>query len=416
MSTLSSTPDTLARAKKRLMHCINPQPVVLERGDGAVVWDLDGNRYIDLLGGLAVTGLGHAHPKVVAAIESQARKLVHVSNMYGSTPMVELAEKLCANSFAERVFFCNSGAEANEAALKAARKYFHDKGEGRFEFVTALNSFHGRTMGAVTATGQEKYRAGFEPLVPGFRYVPFGDIEALARAVGPRTAAVLLEPIQGEGGLIVPPPGYLKQVRQLTKDVGCLLILDEIQSGMGRTGTMFAYQQEDMVPDIITIAKGLGNGVPIGAMLTTDEISKALQPGTHASTFGGNLLTCAAGNAVMDVLVEEGFLSGVRDRSAALRRQLEELSARHPSFMGEVRGRGMWLGCELKWDGTKFVHYAREQGVLVNIIHGHVLRLAPPLVLPQDLMEEAFQRLDRAVTLFEEKERPAAPGATAAPR
>ncbi|MBI5494787.1 MAG: acetylornithine transaminase [Deltaproteobacteria bacterium] len=407
MSTLASTADILARGRKRLLHCINPQPVVLDHGDGALVWDVDGNRYIDLLGGLAVTGLGHAHPRVVEAIEKQARKLIHASNLYATTPAIELAEKLCANSFAERVFFANSGAEANEAALKAARKYFHDRGEGRFEFVTAHNSFHGRTFATVTATGQEKYRAGFEPLVPGFRYVPFNDIEALARHVGPRTAAVLLEPIQGEGGLIVPSPGYLKQVRQLTREVGCLLILDEIQSGIGRTGTLFAYQQEDMVPDIITIAKGLGNGVPIGAMLTTEDISKALQPGTHASTFGGNPVACAAGNAVMDVLLEPSFLPGVRDRAGLLRRHLEDLAKKHAAFMGEVRGRGMWLGVELKWDGAKLVNYAREHGVLVNIIHGHVMRLAPPLVVGEDLMKEAFEKLDKAVAAFIEKEKPA---------
>jgi acetylornithine/N-succinyldiaminopimelate aminotransferase len=413
MSTLASTADTLARAKKHLLHCINPQPVVLDHGQGAEVWDLDGKRYVDLLGGLAVTGLGHNHPRVVEAIVKQSSRLLHVSNLYASTPMVELAARLCANSFAERVFFCNSGAEANEAALKTARKHFHDKGEGRFEYVSAHNSFHGRTMGAVTATGQEKYRAGFEPLIPGFRYVPFGDIEALARAVTPRTAAVILEPIQGEGGLIVPPAGYLKQVKQLCKDTGCLLVLDEIQSGMGRTGTLFAYQQEDMVPDILTIAKGLGNGVPIGAMLTTEEISRAMQPGTHASTFGGNPLTCAAGNAVMDVLVEDGFLAGVKDRSATLRRHLEALSKKHAPFTGEVRGRGMWLGMELHGDGAKLVNHARDAGVLVNVIHGHVLRLAPPLVITDAQMAEAFEKLDAAFVSFLEKERPR-PGAAPA--
>lgn len=401
MSTLASTPDVLARAKKRMMPCISPQPVVMDRGEGAQLWDIDGRRYIDLIGGLAVVGLGHSHPRVLAAMERQMRKLVHVSNMYASQPCVELAERLCAHSFAERVFFANSGVEANEGALKLARKYFHTRGEGRFEFVTAEHSFHGRTMAGITATGQEKYRAGFEPLVPGFRYVPYGDLDALMRAVGPRTAAVMLEPVQGEGGMIVPPPGYLKKVKQLCQDAGCLLILDEIQSGVGRTGTLWNHQQEDMVPDIMTIAKGIGNGVPIGAFLTTDEIASALQPGTHASTFGGNLLTTAAAVAVMDVVTEPGFLEGVRERSAKLRAHLEGLSARHPAFMGEVRGRGMWLGAELKRDGTKLVHHARHHGVLCNIIHGHVLRLAPPLVLDEPLMGEAFAALDRAVTDFE---------------
>ncbi|MEW5853052.1 MAG: acetylornithine transaminase [Myxococcota bacterium] len=410
MSTLASTADILARAKKHLLHCYNPQPVVLERGEGSVVWDVDGKRYIDLIGGLAVTGLGHSHPHVVEAIRKQAGKMLHASNMYASVPLVDLAEKLCSVSFAERVFFCNSGAEANEAALKCARRYFHLKGEGRFEIVSALHSFHGRTMATITATGQEKYRAGFEPLVPGFKYVQYGDIDALSRMVGPRTAAVLLEPVQGEGGMIVPPPGYLKAVRQLCSETGCLLILDEIQSGMGRTGTMFAYQQEDMVPDIMTVAKGIGNGVPLGAMLTTSELSSALGPGMHASTFGGNLLTCAAGVAVMEVLMEPGFLEGVQKRAATLRKHLEALSAKHPEFMGEVRGRGMWLGCELKRDGTKLVNNAREHGVLVNIIHGHVLRLAPPLNIPDELMVEAFNNLDVAVTEFE-KESAAAPAA-----
>jgi acetylornithine aminotransferase len=397
MSTLSSTADILARARKRLLHCINPQPVVLERGQGAVVYDVDGTRYVDLIAGLAVTGLGHAHPGVTAAVVEQAGRMTHCSNLYASRPAVELAERLCAHSFAERVFFGNSGAEANEAALKLARRYFHLKGEGRFEFVTALHSFHGRTMATVTATGQEKYRTGFEPLVPGFRYVPFGDADALMAAVGPRTAAVMLEPIQGEGGMVVPPVGYLKRARDICSQMGCILILDEIQSGMGRTGFLFAYQQEDMVPDVITVAKGLANGLPIGAMLTTHELSQALGPGMHASTFGGNPVACAAGAAVMDVLTAPGFLNQVRERAVGLRRRLEKLAAAHPDVMGEVRGRGMWLGCVLKADGTQLVQHARDHGVLVNTIHGQVLRLAPPLIISEELMDEAFDKLDAAV-------------------
>ena len=401
MDTLASTPDILAHAKKRMMPCINPQPVVMDHGEGALLWDVDGRRYVDMIGGLAVVGLGHSHPQVLAAMDKQMRKAIHLSNMYASVPAVDLAERLCAHSFAERVFFANSGAEANEGAMKLARKYHSVRGDGRFEFVTAEHSFHGRTLGCITATGQEKYRAGFEPLVPGFRYVPYGDVDAIMRNLGPRTAAVILEPLQGEGGMVLPPPGYLKKVKLLCAEAGCLLILDEIQSGMGRTGTLWNYQQEDVVPDIMTIAKGLGNGVPIGAFLTTDEVGQALTPGSHASTFGGNLLTCAAGVAVMDVLTADGFLAGVRERAARLRKGLEDLAARHPDLMGEVRGRGMWLGCQLKRDAPSLVHHARHNGVLANIIHGTVLRLAPPLILPDDLMAEAFEKLDQAITDFE---------------
>ena len=294
-------------------------PIALVRGAGCRVWDADGKEYLDFFASTVVAALGHTHPKITRAIVEQAGKILHVSNLHHSEPQAVLAELLCTHSFADRVFLCNSGAEANEAAIKLARKYGAEQGDGRFEVLTALGSFHGRTIATITATGQEKVRRGFQPLPEGFRYFPYNDIEALEAALSERTIAVLLEPVQGEGGIAVPHPEYLQRVRELCDRHHLLLILDEVQTGMGRTGTLFAYEQSGITPDIMTVAKGLGTGVPIGAMLASEAGARSFTLGAHASTFGGNALTCAVGVAVMRVLAEEDILSNCREQGAYLR-------------------------------------------------------------------------------------------------
>ncbi len=293
-------------------------PLALVRGDGCRVWDADGRRYLDFFSSTVVTSLGHAHPRLVRAITEQAAKILQVSNLHHSEPQAILAEKLCRHSFADRVFLCNSGAEANEAAIKLARKYGADHGDGRFEIITATHSFHGRTIATITATGQEKVRHGFQPLPEGFRYAEFGDVDALARTIGPRTIALMLEPVQGEGGIVVPPPDYLAGVRALCDEHGLLLILDEVQTGAGRTGTLFAHQRFGIEPDIMTLAKGLGSGLPIGAMLAREPVASSFGPGTHGSTFGGNALCCAGANAVLDALLEDGLIAHCEAQGEAL--------------------------------------------------------------------------------------------------
>jgi predicted acetylornithine/succinylornithine family transaminase len=286
-----TTDEIIELSDRYLFPTYTRTRLALVRGEGSRVWDADGRSYLDFFSSTVVTALGHSHPAIVRAIEEQARRILHVSNLHYSEPQARLAEQLVTTSFADRVFLCNSGAEANEAAIKAARKYGHDKGEGRYEIVTFLGSLHGRTMATIAATGQEKVRVGFEPLTPGFRYAPFDDVTALEEALTPRTIAIMLEPIQGEGGVVVPQQDYLRRVRDLCDRRRLLLILDEVQTGVGRTGTLYGYERAGITPDIMTLAKGLGGGVPIGAMLATAEVAESFGAGTHGSTFGGNALT-----------------------------------------------------------------------------------------------------------------------------
>jgi len=370
-------------------------PIALVRGEGCRVWDADGKEYLDLVAGIAVNNLGHCHPKVVAALRAQAGELIHCSNLYHIPQQIELAEWLCGHCFADRAFFCNSGAEANEAAIKLARKASRERhGEGRGEIVTALMSFHGRTLGTIAATGQEKVRAGFDPLMPGFRYVPFGDLTALEAAITPATCAVMLEPVQAEGGIIVPPAGYLQAVRELCDRRGLLLIFDEVQTGIGRTGTLFAHEQEGVTPDIMSLAKGLAGGPPIGCMLATAEVMQHFQPGSHASTFGGNPLLAATALAALKTLTEDGILEHGRAMGAYFRAQLEELAASVPGVLG-VRGRGLLLGLELASEGAGIVQQAMARGLLINCTVGTVLRFVPPLVISRE-------EIDRAVALLRE--------------
>lgn len=395
--TTNKSSQWIERAEQSVMKTYGRYPVVMQRGAGCRLWDVDGKEYLDFLAGVAVNNLGHCHPKVVKALQEQAATLLHCSNFYHIPQQIELAEWLCARSFAERVFFCNSGAEANEAAIKLARKYSREKyGENRFEVITALASFHGRTLGTISATGQPKVQDGFTPMVPGFKYVPFGDIISLSQAVSASTCAVMLEPVQGEGGVNVPSPGYLQAVRELCDAHDLLLIYDEVQVGCGRTGTLFAYQHDDVAPDIMTLAKALAGGPPIGAMLTRADLAPTLGPGTHGSTFGGNPLMCAAALAAMRTLEEEDVLANCIAMGKYFSERLLQLKDKYP-FIRDVRGRGLILGMELDIEGGPLVSAAMEKGLLINCTVGKVLRFVPPLIVSRREIDAALAILDEVL-------------------
>ncbi len=387
------TEELKDNAAKYLMQTYARQPISIVRGRGSKVYDMEGREYIDCVGGIAVNILGHGHPDLVQAIQRQAAQLIHVSNLYYTEPQVKLAQMLVDHSFADRVFFCNSGAEANEAAIKLARRYGHEKhGADRFEIITMKNSFHGRTMATLTATGQEKVQKGFEPLVPGFVYAPFNDFSAIESLVTEKTAAIMLEPIQGEGGVHVAEKGYLQSLRELCTQKDILLIFDEVQTGMGRTGTLFAYEQLGVTPDIMTLAKGLGGGMPIGACLATDSVAAVFTAGTHASTFGGNPLACAAGLAVCRVLLEGRVLDQARRMGEYLQKGLLDVKDRH-RVVRDVRGLGLLQGLELDIDAKAIVADCLSRGVLVNATSERVLRFVPPLIITQQEIDRVLEIL-----------------------
>ncbi len=388
--------EIIALNERYLFPLYARAPIAIVRGQGCRVWDADGKEYLDFFASTVVASLGHCHPSVTRAITDQAGKILHVSNLHHSEPQARLAELLCRHSFADRVFLCNSGAEANEAAIKLARKYGADYGDGRFEVLSALGSFHGRTIATIAATGQEKVRRGFQPLPDGFRYAPFDDADALAAAIQPQTIAVLIEPLQGEGGIAVPGPDYLRRVRELCDRHGLLLILDEVQTGMGRTGTLFAYEQHGVTPDIMTLAKGLGTGVPIGAMLATERVARSFTVGAHASTFGGNPLTCAAAVAVVQTLLEEDVLANCRAQGDYLRGRLRDLQ-RRCARIREVRGAGLLVGAELDGPGNPVVDACRTAGLLINCTAERVLRFSPPLIVSRQEVDRAMEIVEQAL-------------------
>ncbi|OGP57107.1 MAG: acetylornithine aminotransferase [Deltaproteobacteria bacterium RBG_13_61_14] len=388
--------DFVEKARRYLFATPGRQPLMLVRGQGCRVWDSTGREYLDFVSGLATTNLGHAHPAVTAAIQEQAAKMLHTSCLYQIEPQIELARLLVENSFADKVFFCNSGAEANETALKLARKYAKERGQGGFEVISCLGSFHGRTLATLSATGQEKFHAGFHPLVPGFRQVPFNDLPAMARAISPQTSAVLVEPIQAEGGVNLPGPDYLPGLRRLCDERGVLLILDEVQTGMGRTGELFAYPGFGVEPHVMTLAKALGNGVPIGACLAVDAAAAVMTPSTHASTFGGNHLATRAGVAVIQTLLSSDALANCRRVGAYLRERLQEL-ARRFALIKEIRGKGLLLGMELDREGLKVVDFCREHGVLINCTTGKVLRFLPPLIVTEKEVDQLLPVLEQGL-------------------
>lgn len=392
------TEELRHEAERFLMNTYTRFPISIQRGRGCKVYDLEGREYLDFVAGIAVNVLGHSHPDLVNAIQRQAQSLLHVSNLYYTEPQVRLAQVLVQRSFADKVFFCNSGAEANEAAIKLARLYAHQKhGPERSEIVTMLGSFHGRTMATLTATGQTKVQKGFEPLLPGFKYVPFNDLAAIENAIDDKTAAVMLEPIQGEGGVHIADRAYLSALRELCRQHDVLLIFDEVQTGMGRTGTLFAYEQLGVQPDVMTLAKGLGGGVPIGACLATDAVASAFTPGTHASTFGGNPLACAAGLAVLRILVEGKVLEHCRRMGEHLSKGLHELKERLPNAVA-VRGLGLLQGLELSIDGKAVVADCLARGLLINCTVDRVLRFVPPLIISQTEIDRLLSVLSQVLT------------------
>ncbi len=392
-----NTAEIIEAGDRWVMRTYGRIPLALVRGEGARVWDADGREYLDFVGGLAVNSLGHCHPAVVQAVSEQAGTLMHVSNLYHIEPQVKLARVLAENTCGDKVFFCNSGAEANEAAIKLARKYARMRGYAeRYGIVTALKSFHGRTLATIAATGQAKYQQGFEPLPQGFRYVPLNDLEALREAVGAATCAVMLEPIQGEGGINEAGPDYLHAVRELCSRRDMLLIFDEVQCGLGRTGKFMAYQHYGVEPDVITLAKALGGGFPIGAMVAGEEAASAFAPGDHASTFGGNPLACAAGLAVVEQLISRGVVENAARVGEYFRGRLMELKERHP-LVAEVRGRGLMLGMELMADGRDIVDGCRRRGLLINCVNNNVLRFLPPLIITGDDVDRAVGILDQSI-------------------
>jgi len=371
-------------------------PLTLIKGQGSRVWDDQNNSYLDFVSGIAVNIIGHAHPRMVKALSEQAASMLHCSNLYHIPQQTLLAGKLCVLAGLDRVFFCNSGAEANEAAIKLARKYFYDQGSSRRTIITATQSFHGRTMQTLTATGQDKVKIGFDPLPQGFEHVPLNDLDALRAQINAQTAAILLEPLQGEGGVNLADAAYLQGVRALCDEHGMLLILDEIQTGMGRTGKMFAYEHAGIRPDILTLAKGLGGGVPIGAMLATEQLAKSFGPGTHGSTFGGNPMSCTAALTVLEVMEEEALLINTVQRSQQI---FEELQAFAQAFEGllEVRGQGLLLGLECNCDVQPIIERCRKHGLLLLAAGPKVLRILPSLNVSEGEVNEALEILEKSL-------------------
>ena len=382
--------------KNYCLQVFNLLPVAFTKGKGCYLYDMDGRKYLDMIGGIAVNCLGYGHPKLSAAVAKQAKEIMHACNYYYIPQKSELAYRLCRASFAEKVFFCNSGAEANEAAIKIARSYFYYKDINKYEIITADMSFHGRTMGTIAATGQAKFSRPFEPNVPGFVHVPYNDIDAMIEAVNPHTAAIMLELVQGESGVHPADAEYVKAVRKLCTEKGILFIVDEVQTGIGRTGKLFCYQNFGVTPDIMTLAKGLGGGVPIGAMCCTNEVATGFRPGDHGSTFGGNPLACAAGNTVMEVFEDENIIDNVRDVSADLFEKLNNLRAKY-NCIRSVRGMGLLIGIE--FDDTITAQGMREQlftmGFLVSAIGKSTIRLAPPLIITKQQAASFVKALEK---------------------
>ena len=389
-----TTAEIKDMATKYIINTYGERQIAIVRGEGAYVWDADGKKYLDFVVGISTLNVGHCHPNVVEAITQQAKKLMHVSNLYYIEPQAKLAKRLVDLSFADKCFFCNSGAEANEAAIKLARKYSKENvGEDKFEIITMLQSFHGRTIATVTATGQEKYHKGFEPLAPGFKYVPFNDLKATEDAITDNTCGIMVEPIQVEGGINMPDDDYLPGLRELCDKRNLLLIFDEVQTAMGRLGTLFGYESYGVEPDIITMAKALGGGAPIGCMATKDNIAESLTPGSHAATFGGNPLVCSAALASLNTIVDDKLAENAQRMGAYLTEKFLALKEKYP-VIKEVRGRGLVIGVELNVVGKGLVNECLEAGLILNCIGTSTIRVVPPLTINQ-------QHADEFLSIFE---------------
>jgi predicted acetylornithine/succinylornithine family transaminase len=389
--------DWVAEEQRYLFQNYGRQPVVIERGEGSRVWDTDGKEYLDFVGGLAVNALGHAHPVVAEAVAEQSRQLIHTSNLYYTTPMIELAKLLVENSCLDRVFFCNSGTEAIEAAIKLARRWGHDTRNGAYEIIAFQDGFHGRTTGALAATGTARYREPFEPLATGFSHVPWNDLDAVKAATNERTVAIMLEPIQGEGGVNMPAPGFLQGLRDWCDQQNMLLIFDEIQTGVGRTGSLWAYEQEGVEPDIMCLAKGLAGGVPIGAILAREDLATHLVKGDHGTTFGANPLATAAGLATMRYIIDNDIVGQGARASERLQSRLRSMEDRLP-VVNDVRGRGMLIAIGLTRDcSAEVVAECRTRGLLANNVRPNAIRLMPPLNATDDEIDRACDILEAAI-------------------
>lgn len=396
--------EIMAKDKAGYLPVFSRYEIVLDHGEGAYVWDHNGKKYLDFLGGIAVNVLGHNHPALVKAVSEQAGKMLHCSNLYYTQAQADAADKLAKLSGLEdaKVFFGNSGAEANEGAIKLARKFTHQQDPEKSQIITAWMSFHGRTLATLTATGQPHYQEGVGPLPEGFDYVHYNDIAALEKMMSDKTCAVMLETIQGEGGVYTPNSGYLQQVRELCDKHGALLIFDEIQAGIGRSGEFFAYDKYGVKPDIVTLAKGLAGGVPIGAFVARGEVARAMQPGDHGTTFGGNPLACAAANVVLDTVPQAEFLEHIRQVGSYFKQQLSSLQAKFPSLISQVRGEGLILGAELSRDdiGRDIVNECLSEGIIINCTVGKVLRFIPPLIIDEEQVDEVVKVLAKVLEKY----------------
>jgi predicted acetylornithine/succinylornithine family transaminase len=392
--------EWIDKGKKYLANTYNRFPIGIAKGEGCWLWDLNGRRYLDFLSGIAVCNLGHAPKAVVDGMSRQARKLMHISNLFYTEPQVRTAQLLVENCFADKVFFCNSGAEANEAAIKLARRYsWKHHGEGRSEIIAMENSFHGRTIATLSATGQAKFSVGFSPMVDGFAFAPFNDLAAVEKAITGKTCAIMLECIQSEGGVFVAEKEYLKRLREITREKDILLILDEVQTGMGRTGKLFCYEHYGIEPDIMSLAKALGSGFPVGAMVAKDNVMEALEPGTHASTFGGNPLASAAVSATLNTIIDDGVVAKCAATGKYLYQGLMALKKKYP-FILDVRGMGLLLGVEFSMDVNPIVQDFLAEGVILYASKGNVIRMLPPLIIGK---EEIDIFLEIASRIFERR-------------
>ena len=389
-----NTQEIIEMDSEYVMQTYGRHKMALVKGKDTTVWDADGNSYIDCVAGIAVNNVGHANPKVGEAICNQVKKLIHTSNLYYTEEQVTLAKLLIDVSPHQKAFFCNSGAEANEGAIKLARKH-----SGKGEIITMINSFHGRTITTITATGQPKYQKGFEPLTPGFKYVPYGNIEAVKETIGPNTAAVLVEPVQGESGVIVPPKDYLKDLKQVCEDSNVLLIFDEVQTGFGRTGEMFASQTFDVTPDITSLAKAIAGGFPMGAVLANNDVAESFKPGDHAATFGGNPLGCAAAKASINYILEEKLLDKSKENGSYFIEKLKELQNNH-DIIKEVRGKGLMIGVEMKTECGYMIDELFKEGIIVNCAAGNVLRFVPPLTITKEQIDTVTVALNKVLSRY----------------
>jgi acetylornithine/N-succinyldiaminopimelate aminotransferase len=394
---MTYTDRYLARARAHMTPNYAPAPFVADRGDGVWLWDIEGRRYLDFVGGIGVNALGHAHPEIAEAIAAQAKRLLHTGPLFYNATYIDVCERLARHSFGTRAFLSNSGTEAVEAAMKLARRWFFTRNEPRAGFVSTHGSFHGRTLGGLSLTGQPTYQSGFGPLLPDVTMVPFGDADAMAKAIGPTTAAVILEPIQGNSGVRLAPPGYLARVRELCTKAGCLLIFDEVQVGMARTGRWWAHEHDGVTPDIMTVAKAIGGGLPLGAMVTTDGIAQALGPGTHGSTFGGNPVACAAALKTFEIIERDGLVERTARIGELFAAKLRQLADELPGKIAEVRGRGLITGVVVKEPAKVVRDRCREQGLLVTTGTDDVIRMLPPLIVEEKHLDESIGLLRAAL-------------------